>query len=166
MAIKIITAYDLNRCIGNQGKLPWHLPEDLKWFKNLTKKDPVIMGSRTWDSIGAQPLKGRRNIVLSNDWRRRGNYDICCPHLDYAISWAKHWSVTGDIWIIGGATVYQAALAQDLVDEVYATEITAVYEGDTFFPVLPVNKYTTWEVCQIASLIPNARVLHYRKAFI
>lgn len=126
--IYLIAAVAKNGVIGAQGKLPWHLPEDLKHFKNLTLGHPVIMGRRTWESLG-KPLPGRENIVVS---RKRG---FEAPEASVAASLEAAIALcTGEAvaFVIGGAEIYAAALP--LADGLALTEIHQEYEGDTRFP--------------------------------
>ena len=119
--------------IGNTtllGSLPWHLPEDLRHFKSLTIHKTVIMGRRTFDSIG-KPLPHRHNIVVSRTPRAPTENCIWVTQLSDAIANAA----TDDIFIIGGGEIYRQALALALVQRQYITEIDlTVADGDTFFP--------------------------------
>jgi len=127
--LSIIVAIDRQRGIGVRNQLPWHLPEDLAHFKRLTTGHPIIMGRKTFDSIG-RPLPNRRSIVITRDaqWRRDG---VDAVHsLDEAVS------LVGDApaFIIGGAQVFDAALA--IADQLIVTEIDGEFECDTFFPAI------------------------------
>ena len=126
--IYLIAAVAKNGVIGAHGKLPWHLPEDLQHFKRLTLGHPVIMGRRTWESLG-KPLPGRENIVVS----RRSGFDApgasVAATLEAAIALCSGESVA---YVIGGAGIYAAALP--LADGLVLTEIQQDYEGDTRFP--------------------------------
>lgn len=126
--IYLIAAVAKNGVIGANGKLPWHLPEDLKHFKNLTLGHPVIMGRRTWQSLG-KPLPGRENIVIS----RKAGFEA--PGASVAASLAAAVALcTGEpvAFVIGGAEIYAAALP--FADGVVLTEIQQDYEGDARFP--------------------------------
>ena len=126
--IYLIAAVAKNGVIGANGKLPWHLPEDLKHFKNLTLGHPVIMGRRTWDSLG-KPLPGRENIVIS----RKAGFEA--PGASVASSVEAAVALcTGEpvAFVIGGAGIYSAALP--LADGIVLTELQRDYEGDTRFP--------------------------------
>ena len=117
-----------NRVIGAGGDLPWHLPADLKYFKASTLGKPIIMGRKTFDSIG-RPLPGRRNIVVTRNanWQHQG--------VDVAESVEAAIVKAGDveeIMITGGAQIYSQALER--VDRLYITEVALKIEGDTFFP--------------------------------
>ena len=126
--IYLVAAVAKNGVIGAGGKLPWHLPEDLKHFKNLTLGHPVIMGRRTWESLG-KPLPGRENIVVT----RRAGYEA--PGASVAASLAAAIALCAGesaAFVIGGAEIYAAALP--LADGLVLTEIDHDYAGDTRFP--------------------------------
>lgn len=127
-----IAAMASNRVIGRDGKLPWHLPEDLKFFKATTLGHPVLMGRKTFDSIVerlGKPLPGRVNIVLSKIMPPREGVRIIrdIADLPTAIS-----HLPSPIYLIGGAQLYEALLPQ--CDEVLLTFIEQSHEGDAFFP--------------------------------
>jgi dihydrofolate reductase len=127
--ISLIAALAKNRVIGAGNALPWHLPEDLKHFKALTMGHPVIMGRRTFDSIG-KPLAGRRNIVVtrSRSFRAEG-----CEIVDSPESALQAVAGGGEeAFVIGGAELYGAFL--DHADRLYLTEIARDIEGDVRFP--------------------------------
>ena len=125
----MIVAYDKNRVIGNKGSLPWQgkMPADMRHFKELSTGKTVIMGRKTYESIG-RSLPNRQNIVVSH-----GNFSApdvtVVDNLEDAYKIAEH-----DIAIIGGGQVYVAALSD--ADVIYATEINTEMDGDTFFPGL------------------------------
>lgn len=125
-----VVAVSRNGVIGKDGKLPWHFSADLKFFKNLTTGHTVIMGRKTFDSIG-KPLPNRRNIVISR------SAPASVPGVEFAagIEEAVKLAQEGDTFIIGGASIYKETL--DLVDGIYLTQIAADYEGDTFYPGVP-----------------------------
>ena len=125
--IAFVVAYTKNRVIGNNGKMPWHLPGDLKRFKEVTMNHTVIMGRKTYESIG-HPLVNRENIVLSKTKKYEGDTIQTMTSLKEALNYAKD----KDVYIIGGAKVFKEAL--EYVDIMYVTEIDVVMEGDTFFP--------------------------------
>jgi dihydrofolate reductase len=130
MQVTIVVAASTNNVIGRQGKLPWRLPEDLRRFRQLTMGKPIVMGRRTYDSIG-RPLPGRRNIVIS---RRRGlRIDGCtvAQSPDEALSLADG---ADEVMIVGGERVYEGFLPQ--TDRIHMTRVHASIEGDAFFPEL------------------------------
>lgn len=126
--VSLIVAMAENRVIGYQGKMPWHLPSELQYFKEMTLGKPIIMGRKTFESIG-RPLPGRLNIVLTrqSELLPTGVKAACTP--EAALDLAQGAS---EVMVIGGGQVYQAFLA--LADCLYITHIQANYEGDAFFP--------------------------------
>jgi dihydrofolate reductase len=126
--IVLVAAVARNGVIGAAGKLPWHLPEDLKHFKQLTLHHPVIMGRRTWNSLG-RPLPGRRNIVVSRKPGFAAAGASVVASVQEAIALCADEPVA---FVIGGAELYAAALP--LADGLVLTEIQADYVGDTRFP--------------------------------
>lgn len=128
MYLSIIVAMGNSRVIGNKNQLPWHLPADLKHFKELTLRKPVIMGRKTFESIG-KPLPDRRNIVISrnSNWRAEG----CevAANIDDALAVVNN---AEEVMIIGGATIFAQTLQR--VNKMYLTFIHADFEGDSFFP--------------------------------
>jgi dihydrofolate reductase len=131
----LVVAMDLDRGIGVDNALPWHLPADLAHFKRVTSGHPIIMGRKTYDSIG-RPLPQRRNIVITRDaaWSRDGVETA--PSLEAAIAMAGADGVD-TACIIGGAQIFAQALAGGAADQVIITEIGHRFQCDTFFPSLP-----------------------------
>jgi dihydrofolate reductase len=128
--VSLIVAADERGGIGRGGGLPWHLPDDLKRFKTLTMGKPIVMGRRTWESIG-RPLPGRRSIVVS---RQRG---LGFQGAEVADSFERALDAAGDvpeICVIGGAELYRAALPR--ADVVHLTRVHSTVEADTFLPPL------------------------------
>ena len=136
MIISLIVAVAENGVIGNQGGLPWRLSSDLKTFRRLTMGKPIVMGRRTFQSIG-KPLDGRDNIVVSRDPHFAPEGVTVLPSFDEAMIVARALARTGgsdEVMIIGGAELYKAALPK--ATRIYWTAVTARPEGDTFFPDL------------------------------
>jgi dihydrofolate reductase len=127
--ITLIVALDAQRGIGVNNTLPWRLPEDLAHFKRITSGHPIIMGRKTFDSIG-RPLPNRRNIVVTRNgaWRHDG--------VDAAASLADAVALAGagDAFIIGGAQIF--AESMDIAERIIVTEIDHTFDCDTFFPPL------------------------------
>lgn len=135
MLITVIAAVARNGVIGHQGKMPWKLPNDLRFFKQVTMGKPMIMGRKTWDSFGAKPLPGRPHIVLTKDQAFQAEGAIVAHDMENAIATATRLAEEAgeqEIMVIGGAQIYAAFLP--IADRVYLTEIAAMPEGDTFFP--------------------------------
>jgi dihydrofolate reductase len=132
--LTIVVAMDRQRGIGVNNTLPWHLPEDLAHFKKTTSGHPIIMGRKTFDSIG-RPLPNRRNIVITRnpEWKHEG-VDATAS-LDAAIALAGD----TEAFIIGGAQIFIEALPR--VDRLIVTEIDKTFDCDTFFPQIDLNHW-------------------------
>ena len=126
-----IAAMASNRVIGREGRLPWHLPDDLKFFKRTTLGHPVLMGRRTFESILeaiGKPLPGRINIVLSRTMQPREGVEVIRDLADLpAIN-----GLTSPIYLIGGAQLYETLLPE--CDELIITHLDEAHQGDAFFP--------------------------------
>jgi dihydrofolate reductase len=128
--LKILVAFDENRVIGKNNALIWHLPADLKRFKALTTGHVIIMGRKTFESIG-KPLPNRTTIVISRQTNLQIEGVILAHSVEEAILKAK--SITrDDIFIVGGAEIYTLSLP--LVDQVLVTQLHDIFEGHAFFP--------------------------------
>lgn len=128
--ISIIVAMDRNRLIGRGNALPWHLPADLAHFKAVTMGKPILMGRKTYESIG-RPLPGRHNIVITR------NADFAAPGCTVVASVDAALAAAGavpEIMLIGGAQLYAELLPR--VGRLYVTRIDAAFEGDAWFPAL------------------------------
>jgi dihydrofolate reductase len=137
--VYLVVALARNGVIGARGKLPWHLPEDLQHFKRITLGHPVIMGRRTWESLG-RPLPGRENIVVT----RRPLYEAAGASVASSVQAAIALCADEPVaFVIGGAEIYAAALP--LADGLVVTEIDRDYEGDTRFPAWDRE---AWKVSQ------------------
>lgn len=137
MLLSLIVAMDRNRLIGRENQLPWHLSADLKHFKAVTMGKPIIMGRKTYESIG-KPLPGRRNLVISRD----ANYNAAGCEVFITVDAAL--AALGDVEeavVIGGMGIYQLAMPQ--VQKMYLTVIDAEFEGDAWFPEYDAGE---WEV--------------------
>ena len=128
MAIKIIAALSTNRVIGNKGKIPWFIKGELKRFKDITISHNVVMGRKTYESIG-KILEGRRNIIITKNKDFKADGAIVVNSYDAAL---KECQSNKDIFIIGGSKVYEAAL--NSCDYLYLTLINKSFSGDTYFP--------------------------------
>ncbi|MGE7919823.1 dihydrofolate reductase [Viridibacillus sp. NPDC093762] len=127
--ISLIVAHDENNVIGLNNAMPWHLPGDLAYFKRTTMGKPMIMGRKTFESIG-KPLPGRTNIVITRDEKYVREGIVIEHSLEEALAQAKKESV--EIMIIGGEQIFRMTLP--MADRLYVTKIEKQYEGDTFFP--------------------------------
>jgi dihydrofolate reductase len=133
MPLTLIVAYDRTRGIGINNTLPWHLPEDLAYFKCVTSGHPIIMGRKTFDSIG-RPLPNRRNIVITR------NAEWAQPGVEMAASLEEAVRLGGDdAFIIGGAEIFVQALP--LAQRLLVTEVHGDFHCDTFFPAIDAAQW-------------------------
>ncbi len=161
MRISAVVAMAQNRAIGLQGQLPWRLPEDLKHFKKLTLGYPVIMGRKTFESIG-RPLPGRLNIVVSRNPSLNLPESVL-PVKSLSDAFSRCPSDCGEVFVIGGADIYQQAMSY--LDRIYLTWIEQDFAGDTFFPEIP-DAFVEVETqsCQSGSLRFSFKTLDRLKA--
>lgn len=139
--LKILVAFDENRVIGKNNALIWHLPADLKRFKALTTGHVIIMGRKTFESIG-KPLPNRTTIVISRQTDLQIEGVILANSVEEAILKGK--SLTReDIFIVGGAEIY--ALSMPLADEILVTLLHDIFDGDAYFPEISAD---TWEIVE------------------
>lgn len=127
--LSIIVATDQNGLIGNQGKLPWHIPWDLKYFKEKTIGANVIMGRTTYESIG-KALPNRTNIVLTSDEHYHANNCIVVNNIEQVLNYAKE--STSETFVIGGSSIYKQFISY--VDDMFINEIQSMFVGDSYFP--------------------------------
>lgn len=132
MRVSLLLAASENNVIGKDNQLPWHLPEDLKFFKNLTWGLPILMGRKTFDSIG-KPLPGRKSIVITRQtgWQHDGV--VVVHSVEEAVRQAEGFGAK-EIFVIGGAEIFNTTLPS--ADRIYLTRIHHEFEGDVFFPPL------------------------------
>jgi len=136
----LVVAMARNRVIGRDNQLPWRLPADLAYFKRVTMGHPVIMGRRTYESIG-RPLPGRLNIVVSR------SPQFSAPGCTVVPSLAEAWRAAGDaeeVCVIGGTSIFAEALPA--ADRIHLTEVEAEVPGDTWFPEFDRGEWTEREV--------------------
>lgn len=140
MIISLLVAASTNNVIGKNNQLLWHLPNDLKFFKNTTWGMPVVMGRKTYESLAGNPLPGRFNFVIT----RNGGWD---PHndkvkviatLEAAIEAAGQTDCK-EMFVIGGGQIYAESMS--VADKIYMTRVHAVLEGDTYFPVIDERQW-------------------------
>ena len=129
--ISLIVAIAQDYAIGQDGVMPWHLPADLKYFKNITLGHPVIMGRVTYDGLPIRPLPNRKNIVLTRKANKNIESHIEVNSLKKAIELCKN---EKKVFIMGGASIYKQALESNLLDKLYITWVHSEFEADTYFP--------------------------------
>ena len=147
MQLNLIVAYARNRTIGRDNTLPWKLPGDLAHFKRTTLGCPIVMGRKTWDSLG-RPLPGRRNIVITRNATNAFVGAECVTSLSHALEAVKE---AEQVFVIGGAQIYQQALP--LAQRIVATEIHADIEGDAVFA--PLDKAVWVETSRLPQPAEN-----------
>lgn len=153
MTWKAIAALAENSVIGAGGKIPWRLPEDMKFFREQTTGHTVVMGRKTWESLG-RPLPYRRNVVVSRTLAP-GEGTLPGAIVVKSLADVDALPVAGDIWIIGGAEIYAQALPR--CAELYLTQVTGKFEGDTFFP----DYEHLFELAETMKETPEFRIVRY-----
>ena len=126
MGLRAIAAMSLNRVIGKDGELPWHIPEDFKWFKKTTSGQAVVMGRKTYESLGG-PLPNRRNLVVTHQKDLGEGVEIV-----HDLGAFRPEDYSCDVWVIGGGEIYRQML--DRCEELYLSVIPREVDGDAFFP--------------------------------
>jgi dihydrofolate reductase len=135
MILSIIVAFDQNRVIGKDNKLPWHLPADLKHFKSLTMGHHMIMGRKTYESIG-RPLPGRTTVIITRQKNFVAPGCVVAGSLDEALALIKN---DDEVFVIGGAQIFEIAMKK--CNKLYTTLIHHRFNGDTFFPEIDSDKW-------------------------
>lgn len=138
MTLVIIVAHDPNLVIGNEGGLPWHYSDDLKYFKKVTMGHPMLMGRGVFEELDEKPLPGRENVVLS----RTRNYEHV-PTFSSVEEALEYLEGEELVFVIGGGEVYRQLLPQ--TDKLFVTEIRQSYEGDTYFPEYRDDISSVWK---------------------
>ena len=138
--ISLIAAVARNGAIGKDNQLLWHLPEDMRYFREKTRGKPVIMGRRTWESLpdAFRPLPGRHNVVISRNATFQAPGATLVGSLNEAIQLTE--DTADEVFIIGGAELYRQALPA--VQRLYLTEIASDFDGDVFFPPIQASDWT------------------------
>jgi dihydrofolate reductase len=136
--ISLVVAASENNAIGKNNQLLWHLPKDMKFFKNVTWAMPVVMGRKTFESMGGKPLTGRMNIVITRKpgWKAEGVTVV--NSVDASVAAAEKMDYK-EIFIIGGGEIY--VIAYSRADKIYMTRVHAELEGDVYFPVIEKNDW-------------------------
>ncbi|MCH1626378.1 dihydrofolate reductase [Ferdinandcohnia quinoae] len=134
--ISLLFAMDINRVIGKNNDLPWHLPADLAYFKKITMGHPIIMGRKTYESIG-KPLPGRENIIITRDKEYQIDGCTVFHSIDEIVKMDN--TVNQELFVIGGSEIFKGILPYS--NRLYITEINEEFEGDTFFPEIQMNEW-------------------------
>lgn len=130
-----IVAVGQNQVIGKDNRLPWHLPADLKHFKNVTMGRPILMGRKTYESIG-KPLPGRCNVIITSDETYQAPGCVIANSISMALTSVSY---SEEVFVIGGAGLFQQMLPQ--IERLYLTIIHHQFDGDTFFPPLDWSEW-------------------------
>lgn len=154
--LELIAAIAANSIIGRQGQLPWHLPDDLRRFKALTTGHPILMGRKTYDSIG-KPLPNRRNIVISQTMQTAPSGVELARSLDDALALV---SIAEKVFIIGGSALYAAAFPK--ADVLHLTEVADAVEGDASFPTFDRSAWRLTEDLPHERDEKHAHAFHFR----
>ena len=137
MKISFVVAAANNNIIGKDNQLVWNLPNDMKFFKNVTWGMPVVMGRKSFDSLG-KPLKGRKNIILTRQpgWKAEGT--LVAKTFEEAVKLVEEMDVK-EMMVIGGGEIFK--MLMDKADRIYITRVDAAPEGDTYFPVIDPKQW-------------------------
>jgi dihydrofolate reductase len=140
MIISLIVAASENNAIGKDNKLLWHLPNDMKFFKNTTWGMPVVMGRKTYDALAGEPLPGRFNFVITRqkDWQPRNEKVTVTSNLQEALEAAKATDCK-ETFVIGGGEIYKASMP--VADRIYMTRVHTQLDGDTYFPAIDEKQW-------------------------
>lgn len=133
--ISLIVAMSRNGVIGKDNRLPWHLPADLKRFKELTLGHTIVMGRKTWESIG-RLLPGRRNVIVTRNADLAVEGAVVADSLDAALAAGEG---DDEVFVIGGEQIFRSAMA--LADRIYLTIVQAEFDGDTFMPAIDPSQW-------------------------
>ncbi|WP_153800282.1 dihydrofolate reductase [Foetidibacter luteolus] len=140
MKISLVVAASTNNAIGKNGELLWTLPNDMKFFKNITWAMPVAMGRKTFEALNSKPLNGRLNVVITRQKNFNGNGVVVVNNLNDAIFIAKEQDYK-ELMVIGGGEIYREAIA--IANTIYITRVHHVFEhADAFFPEIDEMKFT------------------------
>lgn len=160
LPLSLIAALAENRVIGIDNSMPWHLPGDFKYFKATTLGKPIIMGRKTWDSLG-RPLPGRLNIVVSRQPGLVLKGAEVFDSLEHALVRAEQWGLqqgVGELMLIGGAQLYGQALERGLVSRMYLTRVGLSPEGDAWFPEFDKD---SWELTSSEAQASEGTAYHF-----
>lgn len=150
--ISLIVAHDPNRVIGQDNEMPWHIPGDLAYFKEKTMGKAIVMGRKTFESIG-RVLPGRKNIIITRNSSYKAEGADVVTNLPDAVALAKNYH--DEVMIIGGEQIFRAILPK--ADRLYVTFIEQSFEGDTFFP--PYGK--EWVLVDTSEKMETSEGIHY-----
>jgi dihydrofolate reductase len=147
MKVILIVAMDRDRGIGKNNDLMWHLPADMKFFRETTTNNIVVMGRKNWDSIPSKyrPLPNRENVILTRNNNFEAGNAYVFHSLEECLKYYKN-ETERIVYIIGGGEIYRQAMALNSVDEMYITHVNEVFGADTFFPEFDEQNWSTQEI--------------------
>lgn len=151
--ITLIAALSDNNCIGENNRIPWHVPEDFEFFKSYTMGKPVVMGRKTWESLPRKPLPGRANYVISRQDVQTFSGAILCHSVEEAL---RQLAGCPEIIIMGGAQIYTQAMP--LATDLRLTRIHVDVAGDTFFPAIDTD---IWQQTESSSHVSSKNNIAY-----
>ena len=152
--IALVVAMAENGVIGNDGKLPWRIPEDMKWFREITMGKPCIMGRKTWESLPKKPLPGRINIVVTRNPGYRAEGAVVVTSFDEAVAAAMR-ETPEEIAVLGGAQIYIEAMKR--ADRIYLTRVHGAFDGDVIFPRIDAREWQSTQ--RVASQTSSSGVV-------
>jgi len=153
MNITLVVAASENNAIGLNNQLLWHLPKDMRFFKNTTWGMPILMGRKTFESMGSKPLPGRLNIIITRNKNWVNENVMVVTSIEEAIALANKFNYQ-ELFVIGGGEIYEMALP--LANKIWLTRVHCHLEGDTFFPALSSD----WEKISLASNAVDAKHIY------
>jgi dihydrofolate reductase len=153
MNITLVVAASENNAIGLNNQLLWHLPKDMRFFKNTTWGMPILMGRKTFESMGSKPLPGRLNIIITRNKNWVNENVMVVATMEEAIALANKFKYQ-ELFVIGGGEIYNMALP--LANKIWLTRVHCTLEGDTFFPALASD----WEKISLASNAADAKHIY------
>ncbi len=139
MIISLIAAMGKNRVIGNKGKLPWHMPADMKYYKDKTKGKTIIMGRKTFESMGKMPLPNRANIIITHNEDFKAEGAVVVHSAEEALKEAEKINPNQELMVIGGSEIYKEFLPR--ANRIYLTIIEGEFKGDAFFPEYDITEW-------------------------
>ena len=153
MNITLVVAASENNAIGLNNQLLWHLPKDMRFFKNTTWGMPILMGRATFESMGSKPLPGRLNIVLTRNKNWKSEGVMAVNTMEQAIELAKKYDYL-ELMVIGGGQVYDMALP--MANKIWLTKVHCTLQGDAYFPTLGAD----WERISLATNVADAKHIY------
>lgn len=160
MTLSLIVATDLNNGIGFENKIPWYIPEDLQYFKNITLNNTIIMGRKTFESLNNKPLKNRKNIVVTTKLENSSFNNLTFLNINQTKEFIMNNKNNEDIFIIGGSKLYDEFILE--CDYIYLTKINDSFKCDTYFNIDLDNFNEEWCSDLFESKNNNIKFRYYK----